>query len=386
MIPSDTELRLSFWRDGQTKSERLAAAALRLSGFEEIDPQSPLGGPDGKKDIVCKKGGVSWVGAVYFPTAPRSFKTIKGKFLSDLQGMPAVHKGFAFVTNQNLTPKQRESLEKEATTLRKEVVILHLQRLQNLLDSPLGYGTRIQYLKIPMTIEEQLSWASDSDTQTAKALADNTRELFALRASIERMRAGQENIRVAQEDIVQTLGLNVATSAVTPDLISVSSFIKSDELAAFSITISSATILAYHRLTCFDLPTRTIGQFRSGDVWLGNMDGVKVDHIQPPPSDQVPSLLVELCDNWQSEYKALRTKKLKLTAIAKFHAKFLGIHPFLDGNGRVARAILMQQCVDLFGKADMSLMQKGREYYAALKLADKEDYEKLTALIEPIVK
>ena len=34
----------------------------------------------------------------------------------------------------------------------------------------------------------------------------------------------------------------------------------------------------------------------------------------------------------------------------------------------------------------MSLMQKGREYYAALKLADKEDYEKLTTLIEPIVK
>jgi hypothetical protein len=63
---SDTELRLSFWRDGSTQAERLAAAVLRLSGYEEIDPQNPLGGPDGKKDILCQKGGLTWVAARRF--------------------------------------------------------------------------------------------------------------------------------------------------------------------------------------------------------------------------------------------------------------------------------------------------------------------------------
>ena len=37
-LTSDTELRLLFWRDGSTEAERLAAAALRLSGYEKFDP------------------------------------------------------------------------------------------------------------------------------------------------------------------------------------------------------------------------------------------------------------------------------------------------------------------------------------------------------------
>jgi hypothetical protein len=99
---TDTELRLSFWRDGSTKAERLAAALLQLSGYEEIDPQSPLGGPDGKKDILCRRGGITWVGAVYFPTGPASFTATKKKFNSDLARPNP--KGFVFVTNQTLSP------------------------------------------------------------------------------------------------------------------------------------------------------------------------------------------------------------------------------------------------------------------------------------------
>jgi hypothetical protein len=49
----------------------------------------------------------------------------------------------------------------------------------------------------------------------------------------------------------------------------------------------------------------------------------------------------------------------------------------MDGNGRVSRAIMMQQCLDLFGKADMTLMNKGAEYYAALEAADGGDFAPL---------
>ena len=129
---TDTELRLSFWRDGSTKAERIAASLLRLSGYEEIDPQSPLGGPDGKKDILCQKGGLTWVGAVYFPSGPTRFTSIRKKFAADLRGMPARHKGFVFVTNQNLTPTQRRTLSSIAEAQGKESDILHLQQLQTL--------------------------------------------------------------------------------------------------------------------------------------------------------------------------------------------------------------------------------------------------------------
>lgn len=221
---TDTELRLSFWRDGSTNAERLAASVLRLSGYEEIDPQSPLGGPDGKKDILCQKGGITWVGAVYFPNGPARFAAIKKKYRSDLAGSPASANGFVFVTNQTLTPNQRKILTDIANIERKEADILHLQKLINILDSASGYGVRIQYLQIPMSIEEQLSWAVDSDSQTAKALAAHTRELLALRASVDRINAGQT-------ELTRTFGL---VSAATPDLISVSSFKKADSFPIIS--------------------------------------------------------------------------------------------------------------------------------------------------------
>jgi fido (protein-threonine AMPylation protein) len=375
---SDTELRLTFWRDGSTMAERLAASALRLSGYEDIDPQSPLGGPDGKKDILCQKGGLTWVGAVYFPKGPARFAAIKKKFCSDLAGAPAEPQGFVFITNQTLTPANRKTLIALARAAGKEADILHLQQLTNLLDSAPGYGARLQYLKISMTIEEQLSWSVDSDSQTAKALATNTRELLALRASIDR-------IQTDQTQLMRTIGLALPGAAATPDLISVSSFQKSDDFPPVAAQLSIALLILFHRLTCFDLPTRAVGQLRANQVSLANSEGQRADHIQPPPADEIKERLTNLCNEWNETYSRLHGSTAKLQAIARFHAKFLVVHPFLDGNGRVARAILMQQCLDLFGRADMTLMKKGTEYYVALQAADAGDFDLLAGLIDPIV-
>jgi fido (protein-threonine AMPylation protein) len=376
---NDTELRLSFWRDGSTNAERLAAAVLRLAGYEEIDPQSPLGGPDAKKDILCRKGGLDWIAAVYFPIGPKKLAVIKKKYLSDLSGTPKAENGFVFVTNQTLSPGQRKMLTDLANSAGREADILHLQQIQTLLDSPPGYGIRIQFLKIAMSIEEQLSWATDSDTQTAKALAAHTRELLALRALMERLNVGQSHI-------LRTLGQQTVPGASTPDLISVSSFAKNDQFKDVSSITDPSHVILFHRLICFDLPTRAIGQLRSGDARLGNKDGQIAKHIQPPPASDVVQRLEELCDEWRFQYKGLKNEKQKLMAIAKFHCGFLLIHPFTDGNGRVARALLMQQCLDLFGKADMTLLNKGADYYSALQVADGGSYESLLELIKPVVR
>jgi Fic family protein len=146
-----------------------------------------------------------------------------------------------------------------------------------------------------------------------------------------------------------------------------------------------ALILLFHRLTCFDLPARMVGQLRTKEIWLADREGKKATHAQPPPPDEVRDRLVRLCDAWNQSFASLRSKAPKLEALARFHAELLLIHPFLDGNGRCARAILMQQCLDLFGRAEMTLMKKGADYYQALRLADRGDYAELAALIDPIV-
>jgi hypothetical protein len=62
-----TEQVLRDWRFGSTQAERLCAALLDLEGYVDIDPQHPLGGPDDRKDVVCRRGRRKYVAAVYFP-------------------------------------------------------------------------------------------------------------------------------------------------------------------------------------------------------------------------------------------------------------------------------------------------------------------------------
>ncbi len=58
---ADTEIKLKFWRGDQIGAERLAASILHIDGFSSVDPQCPLGGPDGLKDVLCEKNGNMWL-------------------------------------------------------------------------------------------------------------------------------------------------------------------------------------------------------------------------------------------------------------------------------------------------------------------------------------
>ena len=65
------------WDKGQAFAERMAAKIIGIEGYQEIDPQSPVGGPDGTKDIICYKEGEKFVVGCFFglvfersPTSP----------------------------------------------------------------------------------------------------------------------------------------------------------------------------------------------------------------------------------------------------------------------------------------------------------------------------
>lgn len=109
--------------------------------------------------------------------------------------------------------------------------------------------------------------------------------------------------------------------------------------------------------------------------------------VQAALPQEVPIKLDALCVEWRSSFHKLARKSVdeRLAALADFHARFLVIHPFLDGNGPVAKALLMQQCLDLFDRADMSLMDKGAAYYRALAAADLGQVNALKELIRPVI-
>lgn len=374
----DTELRLVVWRDGSTQAERLAAAILRVSGYEAVDPQMPIGGPDGGKDIICAKGGVIWTCAVYFPQTAVSFSAIKKKFNSDISKLQKTCVGFVFVTNRPLTATQRAVLEALAGASGKEIDIFHLERLRALLDSPRGYGVRLQFLHISMTAEDQLSWFSEADDRVMNAITINTRELVSIRGLVQGLAQDSAHI-------VRTMSRVGVVAPPTPDLLSTANFAAEISQNCISSKIDVPFILFTHRLTCFDMPMRSVGVLRKSPVWLADRSGKPARHLVPPSAEEVPERLEGLCRKWRNEYKHSNSNEIKLRHIAEFHVSILQIHPFMDGNGRVARAIMMQQCLDLFGVANMSLFEQGNSYYRALDLADGGDFRNIISLLSPVV-
>jgi hypothetical protein len=82
-----TEATLREWRYGNAQAERLCAALLQLESFEDVDPQHPLGGPDGLKDVCCSRNGKVWIAAAYFPPTAPTFKDIQAKLGHDFAGV-----------------------------------------------------------------------------------------------------------------------------------------------------------------------------------------------------------------------------------------------------------------------------------------------------------
>jgi len=139
-----------------------------VEGFSDIDPQCPLGGPDGRKDILCTRGGEDWLAAVYFPPTRSNFNDVKEKFCHDFEGVARHNRdGFAFLTNQPMTPGEHADLAQHAEPVPAE--LYHRERIRSILDSPKGYGLRLEYLRIPMTEEEQHSlWSTLKDDITGR--------------------------------------------------------------------------------------------------------------------------------------------------------------------------------------------------------------------------
>jgi len=107
---------------------------------------------------------------------------------------------------------------------------------------------------------------------------------------------------------------------------------------------------------------------------------------QPPPPDKVEELTKELLADWQDNFDAVADKKNeeKVEAIASFHHRFLSIHPFVDGNGRIARLLLTLQVRELLDKSVRADWPR-KEYYDALLAADGGDMARLVRIIEDVI-
>ncbi|MCU0326841.1 MAG: Fic family protein [Spirosomaceae bacterium] len=95
--------------------------------------------------------------------------------------------------------------------------------------------------------------------------------------------------------------------------------------------------------------------------------------------EETPAMMYDLL-NWYNEKKESPDVNPIILA-AEFHYKFIRIHPFDDGNGRIAR-ILMNFILMQFGYPPVIVKTEDKaNYFAALRLADSGQREKFNEYI-----
>jgi Fic family protein len=136
-------------------------------------------------------------------------------------------------------------------------------------------------------------------------------------------------------------------------------------------------ILKLHKLIAKSiLPANQTGKFRDKMVYV--VDGFGRTVFIPPKESEVPALAKDLCD-WLNSREAKDLYPVLTAGIA--HYELVRLHPFIDGNGRVARAmatlILYRSGFDIkdFFTLDDYYNEDRQSYYAALQSVDPQKVE-----------
>lgn len=101
-------------------------------------------------------------------------------------------------------------------------------------------------------------------------------------------------------------------------------------------SISRKWICSLHKkIQTEKLAKKDIGHYRNRQNWIGPANrGIEKAYFIPPPPEEVDPLMKQWIRYWKKK------EKDPLIHIALLFAQLLIIHPFMDGNGRVARTLI----------------------------------------------
>ena len=115
-------------------------------------------------------------------------------------------------------------------------------------------------------------------------------------------------------------------------------------------------ILFLHKILIANINNGIAGRFRKDDEFVR-----VANHIAPAPKE-----IDEILEKIFIEYKA-NTEKNIVQRVAKFHLDFERLHPFIDGNGRIGRALNNYLLIrDNFVPINILFLDR-LEYYNAFK-------------------
>ncbi len=146
-----------------------------------------------------------------------------------------------------------------------------------------------------------------------------------------------------------------------------------EEIVQKDEPLSEWQIKNIHRLVLKGIDDAYAGVYRDQQVFIA---GAK--HIPP-----APFLIKEEIEHLMAWYEQAETQKLHPIARgAMLHAIFVGIHPFIDGNGRTSRLLLNLELMK-YGFPPIVIKVENRlAYYEALdKAHTKREYDDFIKLV-----
>lgn len=126
--------------------------------------------------------------------------------------------------------------------------------------------------------------------------------------------------------------------------------------------------------------------------WAGKYRGVDlIKGIRFAHAKYIPSLMEDFEKRYLSEHTPciFDSRSRIIQALAEVHAELVLIHPFREGNGRLARTLSTLMALQAgLPQLDFSPIEKGRgrqKYFDAVKAALMKDYEPMKEIFERII-
>jgi len=139
-----------------------------------------------------------------------------------------------------------------------------------------------------------------------------------------------------------------------------------EKLATKGELLSEHDIRSIHSLILKNIDEQNAGHYRNINVLISG-----AEH-KPPQSLEIPSKMQKFIGWYKNNHKNLHPVELA----ARVHIDFVGIHPFVDGNGRTARLLMNLELIKQGYPPVIIKVENRLDYYKALDLAHtKQEYE-----------
>ena len=144
-----------------------------------------------------------------------------------------------------------------------------------------------------------------------------------------------------------------------------------EKLASKEENITEMDVLNIHAIILDKIDPQNAGFCRHSNVFIQG------SALKLPNWRDIPLLMKDVYEELNVESKGIEA----IYSAVKIHYDIVRIHPFIDGNGRLARLLMNFRLIRAGFPPTILRKEERRAYYSALEKADKGDFRALTMLI-----